>query len=285
MEITVHIASGFSKNQTGGNKAGVVLLEQPLTPQQKLAVAKELGFSETAFLSKSPQADFRFDYFTPKEEVDLCGHATIASFALLSYLNKLSRQQYRIDTNSGRLSITIKDGVIFMEQNKPLFSDVLSLEQLTDCFDTNAINDQIPIQIVSTGLKDILIPIKTTAQLQQVAPDFEEIKKVSALQQVVGMHLYAMEKERIVCRNFAPLFDINEESATGTSNAALACFLYQKCALEKEVYRFEQGSNLGEPSEIFVKLVTTSRKEIQHVYVGGRGHFCETVTIDTNTLA
>lgn len=61
MEITVHIASGFSKNQTGGNKAGVVLLEQPLTPQQKLAVAKELGFSETAFLSKSPQADFRFD--------------------------------------------------------------------------------------------------------------------------------------------------------------------------------------------------------------------------------
>jgi PhzF family phenazine biosynthesis protein len=162
---------------------------------------------------------------------------------------------------------------------------VLSLEQLTDCFDTNAINDQIPIQIVSTGLKDILIPIKTTAQLQQVAPDFEEIKKVSALQQVVGMHLYAMEKERIVCRNFAPLFDINEESATGTSNAALACFLYQKCALEKEVYRFEQGSNLGEPSEIFVKLVTTSRKEIQHVYVGGRGHFCETVTIDTDTLA
>jgi PhzF family phenazine biosynthesis protein len=194
MEITVHIASGFSKNQTGGNKAGVVLLEQPLTPRQKLAVAKELGFSETAFLSKAPQADFRFDYFTPKEEVDLCGHATIASFALLSYLNKLSKQQYRIDTNAGRLSITIKDGVIFMEQNKPLFSDVLSLEQLADCFDTNAINDQIPIQIVSTGLKDILVPIKTTAQLQQVVPDFEEIKKVSALQQVVGMHLYAMEK-------------------------------------------------------------------------------------------
>lgn len=81
------------------------------------------------------------------------------------------------------------------------------------------------------------------------------------------------------------LFDINEESATGTSNAALACFLHQKCSHEKEVYRFEQGSNLGEPSEIFVKLVTTSRKEIQRVYVGGRGHFCETVTIDTDTLA
>ncbi|MDU1983469.1 MAG: phenazine biosynthesis protein PhzF, partial [Enterococcus casseliflavus] len=48
---------------------------------------------------------------------------------------------------------------------------------------------------------------------------------------------------------------------------------------------FEQGSNLGEPSEIFVKLATSSRKEIQRVYVGGRGHFCETVTIDTDTLA
>ncbi len=58
-----------------------------------------------------------------------------------------------------------------------------------------------------------------------------------------------------------------------------------KSVLEKKVYRFEQGSNLGEPSEIFVKLATSSQKEIQRVYVGGRGHYCETVTIDTDTLA
>ncbi|MFI1242068.1 hypothetical protein ACI2LD_02685 [Enterococcus casseliflavus] len=50
-------------------------------------------------------------------------------------------------------------------------------------------------------------------------------------------------------------------------------------------FPYEQGSNLGEPSEIFVKLATSSRKEIHRVYVGGRGHFCETVTIDTDTLA
>lgn len=58
MEITVHIASGFSKNQTGGNKAGVVLLEQPLTPQQKLAVAKELGFFRNSFFIEIPAGRF-----------------------------------------------------------------------------------------------------------------------------------------------------------------------------------------------------------------------------------
>ena len=91
MTITVYVASAFSKNQKGGNKAGVVLL----------SIAKELGFAETTFISKSTRADYKFEYFTPKEEVDLCGHATIASFIILDYLNKLFKDNYTIETNSG----------------------------------------------------------------------------------------------------------------------------------------------------------------------------------------
>ncbi len=76
------------------------------------------------------------------------------------HVNKLFKNRYTIETNSGVLTITIKDDIIFMEQNEPIFYDVISPNEFIDCFDSKAIDNTYPIQIVSTGLKDILIPIK-----------------------------------------------------------------------------------------------------------------------------
>jgi len=276
MKISVYVASAFSKDHQGGNKAGVVLNENTLTTTQKMAIAKELGYAETAFISASEMADYKFEYFTPKEEVDLCGHATIGSFTILMHLHKLFRDCYTIETNSGVLTITIKDDIIFMEQNKPIFYDVISSNEFINCFDSKAIDNKYPIQIVSTGLKDILIPITNETQLYALQPNFEKIKEMSQYYNVVGMHLYTFNDNRIICRNFAPLYDINEEAATGTSNGALACYLYEQHHLQKEVYIFEQGYSLHSPSEILVKLATNSKNEIEKVYVGGEGYYCET---------
>ncbi|WP_167812282.1 PhzF family phenazine biosynthesis protein [Listeria monocytogenes] len=276
MDISVYVASAFSKNNIGGNKAGVVLNEPTLTNTQKMAIAKQLGYAETAFLTESNCADYKLEYFTPKEEIDLCGHATIGTFAILMHLNKIHKSQYTIETNSGVLTITIKDGTIFMEQNQPSFYDKIPANNLTGCFDLNLLNTHYPIQIVSTGLKDILVPIKSEAYLYTLEPNFEEVKKVSKHYEVVGMHLYTFSDDRIICRNFAPLFDINEEAATGTSNGALACYLYQNQYLQKELYVFEQGHSLHSPSEILVKLDVNVHSEIARVYVGGNGYYCET---------
>lgn len=276
MSVTVYVASAFSKNQEGGNKAGVVLMEPPLSAQKKMTIAKELGYAETAYISDSAIADYKFEYFTPKEEVDLCGHATIGSFVILNHLNKLSKESYTIETNSGVLKINIKDDMIFMEQNQPEFYDVLAMEQLVKCFDPEAIDDNVAIQIVSTGLKDILVPIKTEEQLHHLQPNFSEIKAISDDYDVVGMHLYAFNDDRMICRNFAPRFDIDEEAATGTSNCALACFLHQKHQIEKDLYVFEQGYALHAPSKVLVKLETNTHNDIEKVYVGGKGYYCET---------
>lgn len=276
MKITIYVARGFSKNHKGGNKAGVVLMEQKLNNAQKLAIAQQLGYSETAFLSKSERADYQVAYFTPKEEVDLCGHATIASFSILRHLNQLYKDHYTIETNSGILEIKVEDDVIFMEQNKPVFYDVLMLNELINCFDSQAIDSKYPIQIVSTGLKDILVPIKSEEQLRTLQPNFEEIKAVSKEYNVIGMHLFTFKEAHMACRNFAPLYEINEEAATGTANAALACYLYEKGDTQRENYVFEQGESLKSPSEILVKLATNDQKKIKNVYVGGKGDYCET---------
>lgn len=276
MKLTVYVASAFSKNQKGGNKAGVVFVEEKLTNVQKMTIAKQLGYAETAFISASKLADYKFEYFTPKEEVALCGHATIGSFVILMHLHKLFKRHYTIETNSGLLTIRINEDRIFMEQNLPMFYDILALSELSDCFDIKNVDPSYPIQIVSTGLKDILVPIKSDVDLHALQPNFEKIKAISDEYQVVGMHLYTIEDERILCRNFAPLYDIDEEAATGTSSGALACYLYQQDYVQKEDYTFEQGYSLHSPSKIDVTLETNDEKEIEKVWVGGKGYYCET---------
>lgn len=78
-------------NGSGGNKAGVVLDEFIPNSNVKIALAARLGYSETVFLSDSAKADFKYEYFTPKGEVPLCGHATIASFIVLRDLGRLKK--------------------------------------------------------------------------------------------------------------------------------------------------------------------------------------------------
>jgi len=276
--VDVYVASAFSKDNVGGNKAGLVFDRPDLSAVQKMAIAKKLGYAETAFITSSSVADFCLEYFTPTEEVPLCGHATIGTFAILNLLNKLSKNNYTIETKSGVLSIKVdSDGMVFMEQNTPTFFNELSLDLFNDCLDVNSINDKLPIQIVSTGLRDIMVPIKSTKYLQQLDPNFNVMTELSKEQNVIGVHAFALEegKDNItaICRNFAPLYDIDEESATGTSNCALACYLF-KYVEKKSQYIFEQGYNLNSPSRIIVNLKTHDDM-IDAVFVGGYGYLVE----------
>ncbi|CUW14139.1 PhzF family phenazine biosynthesis protein [Leuconostoc gelidum subsp. gasicomitatum] len=276
--VDVYVASAFSKDNVGGNKAGLVFDRPDLSSVQKMAIAKKLGYAETAFITSSSVADFCLEYFTPTEEVPLCGHATIGTFAILNLLNKLSKNNYTIETKSGVLSIEVDpDGMVFMAQNTPTFFNELSLDLFNDCLDTSSINDKLPIQIVSTGLRDIMVPIKSTKHLQQLDPNFNVMTELSKEQNVIGVHAFALEEGEgnltAICRNFAPLYDIDEESATGTSNCALACYLF-KYVEKKSQYIFEQGYNLNSPSRIVVNLKTHD-DIIDAVFVGGYGYLVE----------
>lgn len=271
--IKIYVASAFCKNKKGGNKAGVVFDNNVLSDDTKKNIAKQLGYAETAFITNSDKADYCIRYFTPAEEVPLCGHATIASFGVLDYLKKLDKEEYAIETKSGILNITVKNGEIMMEQNIPTFYEEIPFDEIKECFDVDCIDKDIPIQIVSTGLKDILVPIKNINLLEKLKPNFDTIKNISEKYNVVGTHLYTFDNERIVCRNFAPLYEVDEESATGTSNCALAGFLFEKLNIKKNEYIIEQGYSLNLPSIIKVKIITDQNDNIVKIYVGGKSEF------------
>ena len=277
MDIKVYTLNAFAKTENGGNPAGVVLAADALSKADMQKIATEIGFSETAFVKKSNKADFKVVFFTPKYEVDLCGHATIATFYLMMKKGIIIAGEYTQETKAGILKIECgKDNVIFMNQPKPQFHEILDKKEIAASLNINQdeIMEEFPIQLVATGLRDILIPIRSLKSLYKIKPNFEKISNICKSQDAVGYHLFSLETEYAAsahCRNFAPLYDIPEEAATGTSSGALGCYLYKYgLILESNAEKlvFEQGYSMGKPSEILTSLVIHNQ-EIDEVKVGG----------------
>jgi len=276
MSNLIYKITAFSDSADGGNLAGVVLDADLLSEEEMLIIAKEIGYSETAFVMKSNNADFKVRFFTTVDEVDLCGHATIATFNLLRDLGKISTGAYTQETKAGILKLEINDKEVYMEQNIPIYYEIIEQKEIAECFnsaDSHYVAD-LPIQIVSTGLKDIILPIKNLKLLLSLKPNLEVINTISEKYDVTGIHAFSLDevnKGNIHVRNFAPRYGIDEESATGTSNGALACYLTKYLKNQyKGQFEMDQGFSMNRPSKIKVRISLTDEGEVSEVYVGGR---------------
>ncbi len=273
--MEVFLLNSFAKTPEGGNPAGVVL-ESDLTEAQMLAIAKEVGFSETAFLNKVGEKNYKIRYFTPAAEVDLCGHATIATFSLLKTKGLVEEGEYNLNTKAGEIKITITADNVFMTQILPEFSEIIPANEAAKCFGLNEcdLDPNFPVQVVSTGLRDIILPVKNLETLLTMKPNFTKIIELSKKYNSVGIHAFTLETKfgaAAHCRNFAPLYDIPEESATGTASGALASYLFNHGTIEVSSAKniiFEQGYSMDKPSEILVHLEIKDN-EIASVNVGG----------------
>ena len=279
MIVEAYKLNAFTQSIEGGNPAGVVLNSDELSEAQMQGLAGIIGFSETAFVMSSDKADFKVRFFTPNAEVDLCGHGTIAAFSLLLQKGMLQGIEYTQETKAGILKIKVKANEIYMEQVMPQYFEIIACEEILDCLgiDKSDLDDKLPIQAVSTGIKDIFIPLKSEKSLQSLKPDMDKIEAVSKKFAAVGLHVFVVTDDidkTAICRNFAPLYGIPEESATGTSNGALACYLYKYGILSgnKKEAIFQQGIYMNKPSEIRAKLVINDGL-LEAVWVGGAAAF------------
>lgn len=294
----VYIADAFTSEIFGGNPAGVVLLRSgDAFPSDEMMrkTAAELRYSETAFIrplsdgemkealaameaggsASNGQASggqaphglrpadidggFQIRYFTPTDEVELCGHATIASFYCLkeaglcetggTYLNR---------TLSGDLFIDVAGEQILMDMAAPKhLGDIRAPRELQELYEIMGIDwcdlGIVP-QLISTGLPDIMMPVASREVLDAIDPDFPALADLSKRLNVVGVHAFSLaregEKVTAWCRNFAPLYGIDEEAATGTSNGALTYYLIRNGLIKGDRCTFVQGEKMGRPSTI-----------------------------------
>ena len=273
--IEVYQINSFAKVTGGGNPAAVVLDADDLSKERMLFLAKEIGFSETAFVMKSDKADIKVRYFTPVREVDLCGHATIAVFSLLRDIGVLEKGHYELETSNDILGIEITEDNVMMEMSKPRYYEFADPKEVADSLNIGVedLAAEILPQFVSTGLKDLIIPIRSKKILDQINPDFDKIVELSDRYGAEGYHLFTLDNQVITAytRNFAPTLGIREESATGTASGALAAYLYKYGLIhdkELDSIIFLQGEVLGRPSQINVKMEAENR-EINQIQVGG----------------
>lgn len=264
-----YIVDAFTEQPFGGNPAGVVLLDLGTFPKEELMlkIASELRFSETAFIKRHSAHEFTIRYFTPKAEVDLCGHATIASFFLL-HKKSLASGQCLCHTLAGDLNIMV-DEKVMMQMAKPrIVVTIEETEKIYQALGVKGYRPTLPVQIVYAGLPDLMIPLPDVATLQSLQPDMQAISEITKQHEAISFHVFAFDNDGYTAhvRDFAPLYDIPEESATGTANASLTYYLQQQGCMGKEAEcTFIQGEAMGRPS-----VVATQIQADGNIFVGGK---------------
>ena len=269
-----YIIDAFAEELFGGNPAGVVIIPEGghfPADDVMLKTAAELRYSETAFVLPLSDDEFKIRYFTPAAEVDLCGHATIASFEALQSEGLIRYGiDYRVDTLAGEIKVRIDEGIVMMGMSDAelikTISDPLEVDRLYDIMG-GKYDSSIGLfpMIISTGLPDIMMPVSNVDELNALAPKMDALTDLSRDYGVTGVHAFTIAKDEndnyadviIHARNFAPLYGIDEEAATGTANGALTYYLKTNNIIGvPATCKVIQGEAMGRPSVIMTSIQT-----------------------------
>lgn len=279
------LVDAFADEPFAGNAAGVVPDADGLSDDQMQAIAAELAVSETAFFLESDRADRRVRYFTPTTEVDLCGHATIASHAHLFEDGVIDHGVHTLETNVGVLDVEIEaDGTVWMTQDAPEVRAVdLDYARVADALgvDTAALRDvgaDLPLAVASTGLPFLVVPVNFLEHLGGMDPDFAAVEAISSEVDATGIYAFTFDAlaadSTLHGRAFVPAAGVPEDPVTGTASGATGAYLREFGAFEgseaqsastasgehsdprafPEEMVFEQGHFVDRPGHVQVRV-------------------------------
>lgn len=238
MKIPIYQVDAFTSKLFSGNPAAVCPLEAWLDPNQLLNIAAENNLSETAFFVKKNYF-YELRWFTPEIEVDLCGHATLATGHVLFNHLGYAEKEIRFETKSGRLTVTRSDDLISLDfpATPPVKVD------MTDNL-TKGLGKK-PLEVYKS--RDYLALFETEKEVLSIQPDFKILEKLDAL----GIIITARgDTSDFVSRFFAPAVGIDEDPVTGSAHTTLVPFWANK--LNKTQFHAFQISKRG--GKLFCQL-------------------------------
>lgn len=273
--IKVYQYDAFSKEPNKGNPAGVVLNGDDLTEEEMQEIARKVGFNETAFPVKSDVADIRIRYFTPGHEMELCGHATMATFYALKTRGLLGdKTEFTLETNAGVLPIKLEqvnDNEIYitMKQATPQFVEFNgSKEDLAHSIGIakEDIVEDLPILYGSTGTWTLIVPIKTLEAFNRMKPNNPLFPGILKEMPKTSIHPFCLEtydsSADMHARHFSsPYSGTIEDAVTGTASGVMGAYYANYINgdfVESLKLVVEQGYEINKNGRVIVQV---SKKE------------------------
>jgi len=281
MNYTFYQVDVFTDKPLEGNPLAVFIDGSGLNTATMLKIAREMNLSETTFIlpASNPAADFDLKIFTPEAEIPFAGHPTIGTAHVLFETGKMSSSKgaVTLKMGAGNIRVTRHENSFFMEQPEAKFeapcpiqdrlSEALSLDSSTIC-------TEWPIQVVSTGLPALLVPLRNLELIRQIQLKTHLLKEI--LQGTDMLYAFTLETEApestAHVRAFAPSLGIAEDPATGSVAGALGAYLAKHQIIEEKRFgriQIEQGYEMGRPSLIQVK-VDQKDGVLSRIEVGGK---------------
>jgi PhzF family phenazine biosynthesis protein len=272
----------FTKEKFTGNPAGVITNADGLTDYEMQKIARELNNSETAFIfsSNSREYDAYIRFFTPTNEVPICGHATIAAHYARAVENELDTSRVYHKTGAGILPVDIvkknEDYKIIMTQGKIEFGTIIegiNKEKLLAALNikNSDLLENYKIQIVSTGHSKVMIGITSIETLNALQPNYDALSKLSKVIKCNGYYVFTTDLQNsdilIHGRMFAPAIGINEDPVTGNANGPLGAYLVHHNLIHhnNSLFKFKavQGEAIKRPGVIEVEVKIKDKEPVE----------------------
>ena len=269
--VTVYQVDAFTKERFTGNPAGVVLDASGLTDAEMQRIAFELGNSETAFLfpPDGPGHDLRIRYFTPRTEVPLCGHATIAAHYTRAVVHRLRAGTVVQRGRAGDLPVVLTrengDYRVTLTLARPTFEPPLADREVARLrlalgIEADDLLPAAPVQVVAAGHGKVMVGLRRRDTLMGLAPDMAALAALSRDVGCNGYHVFTLDtgdaSVLTTCRMFAPAIGVAEDPVTGNGNGPLGAYLVKHALTPHDgrclTFRSAQGASVGRPGIVHV---------------------------------
>jgi len=249
MSLPIFQIDAFADKPFAGNPAAVVFLDHQHDSVWMQSVATEMNLSETAFVRRLAANRFELRWFTPNEEADLCGHATLATaHALWESDSVQNRSDIRFESRSGEL--IVKSLTASIELNFPIVpaDECDAPDGLLESLRVDG--ESIPATYVGRNKFDYVIAVPEPAIVHAVQPEFEQLKQIDARGIIVTAQDVAESRFDFISRFFGPAAGIDEDPVTGSAHCCLADYWGRR--LRKSELIAYQASNRGGTVEMTV---------------------------------
>lgn len=217
--MDIYIADAFTNKRYKGNPAAVCILEEELSSDSMQNIANEMNLSETAFLLRQGK-QYILRWFTPETEVDLCGHATLASAHILWDQQLFTGEEIRFSTKSGILTANkVHD---WIQMNFPL-------ENEHECVPPNELIDGLGVSYTYIGKNrlDYLVEVEDEETVRTLQPNYRLWKSVESRGIIVTSRSSRSDID-FVSRCFYPAIGVDEDPVTGSAHCCLGPYWQRK---------------------------------------------------------